>query len=106
MMKSLVLILALIASPALAFEAPKDQAACEAIGGEWSKQGASQKEMCDTRTEDAGKPCEHSSECESELCVQGVNFPDEGQCFGHTAKFGCHDVFDTDKAKRKTICID
>ena len=101
-------LFALLPLTALADE-PKTREACESAGGTWAKFGMIQKEYCDRKPADAGKPCRSSSDCESKCYTPEQTRPGvekEGICFDHTVTVGhCLNYVENGKTSG-TICAD
>ncbi len=76
---------------------------CEADADTFMRGGISQALMCFRETEDAGKACSRSTDCEG-LCVLSDK-TDTGECAAETPQFGCIPMFD-DNGDQVTICID
>lgn len=76
---------------------------CESDGGTFGPGGISQALMCFKKTQDAGKSCYRSSDCEG-LCI-APELTNKGQCAAQTPQFGCIPIFD-ENGDQVTICID
>ena len=79
---------------------PKDQESCEAANGVWKKIGPSPKEECNLPTNDSGKVCDGSHQCEG-VCLadlskedlqkgmRGKLFKTNGKCSAWIKIVGC-----------------
>ena len=87
----------------------KTEAACSAKGGKWGKVGMRQQFACELRTNDAGKACTDSSQCQVACIVVDANIAPSskvtGQCYGSTLLFGCRAYVRDGKAE-PTLCAD
>lgn len=74
-------------------EAPNNPADCARNGGTWKRQPVSvEAYYCDIKTNDAGKPCSDTTDCEG-FCVpesehMNIGAPTTGVCSAH-ALFWC-----------------
>ena len=90
-------------------ESLKTSVSCKAKGGRWEKTGKLQKESCILPTNDAGKSCTDSKQCQVACISLKENIQPEtqviGQCHDSTHKFGCR-TYVTDGKAEATLCID
>jgi hypothetical protein len=93
----------------LKFTVPKDKETCEQKGGTWKKIGISPREECNLPTQDAGKVCENSKDCEG-VCITeaktltGKKTKTKGQCSAWIKVVGCHGY--VYRGWAQTICVD
>jgi hypothetical protein len=82
-------------------ELPRTQAACEQAGGRWGPAGLFSRPMCKMPTQDGGRVCGDTAECEG-LCLAAPTpalrelitrkrqkLPILGKCTAYTPMFGC-----------------
>lgn len=121
LINSLAALLCLAAAPvAGAAEeeraAPETKEACEAAGGEWGHWGFLSEERCNERTNDAGKVCHDSEECEGaclaeldasaeRLLMRGGELALSGRCSERKLVYGCHPFVRKGKVKG-ILCVD
>jgi len=84
--------------PVLNYPPVSDQASCESSGGAWGPIGLQQREMCNFPTQDKGKRCYDSIQCQGE-CIADVSQEEidnahgelstHGRCTGWTIISGC-----------------
>lgn len=92
------MLLALLAACSAPAEGPAqteriaDEAACTALGGEWTRLGLAPDPQCVLQTSDAGRACSDGAQCEG-LCLAPEGSVDgtrvEGTCSTTTNPFGC-----------------
>lgn len=99
----------------LKFTVPKDKEACEKIGGVWKKLGPRPFEECNIPTQDTGKECRGSNQCEG-VCIadltrdqitegmKGKLFKTLGKCSSFIKVLGCRAYVYQDWAQ--VICAD
>ncbi len=83
-------------------EIPKDQIACEALNGKWGRIGIAPFEECNLLTNDVGKACSDSNECEG-MCIAELTSEEKekvnqrtieknGKCSDWVVVVGCHAI--------------
>lgn len=90
---------------------------CEREDGHWSIMGLSDKEGCILHTDDEGKVCSDSNQCQG-MCLADLTQEEEdklhqdkiaitkdGKCTGHTINYGCLDIVKKGKVEGM-ICMD
>jgi hypothetical protein len=87
----------------------KAMAACKACRGAWDKHGMAQREGCNCRTKDGGKPC-GGNDCEGAcLYVESKNGRPVGKCAEFRSTFGCFSRISKSAAGQPTVdplCVD
>ena len=90
---------------------PAERAACEAVGGEISRQGLLAREHCVQAYPDAGKACRGDADCEGTCRADrgnqaaGPGEPATGTCQAVDVPFGCYAMIE-DGRMGYTLCID
>jgi hypothetical protein len=87
---------------------PAERAACEAAGGEISRQGLLGWEHCVQTYPDGGEACRNSSDCLGTCRSDGEAQPGEesaGTCQVIDVPFGCYSVVEDGKAQ-PALCVD
>lgn len=90
---------------------PAERAACDAVGGEISRQGLLGWEQCVQTYPDAGKACRGDTDCEG-TCRAGPGNqgtepgePATGTCQAVDVPFGCYAMIEDGKMGY-TLCVD
>ncbi|MCA0045143.1 hypothetical protein [Celeribacter litoreus] len=76
------------------------RAACEARGGRWGTGGVAGFMTCIETPRDAGKSCERSTDCSTNMCLARSK-----SCSPISPLFGCNEVLDA-AGRRVTLCVD
>ena len=90
---------------------PAERAACDAVGGEISRQGLLGWEQCVQTYPDAGKACRGESDCEGTCRADPGNQsvapgePATGTCQTVDVPFGCYAMIEDGKMGY-TLCVD
>ncbi len=96
--------------PEVSGTAPRDQASCVAVGGDWRREGMLGNYMCVQSFADAGKRCTDGDQCLGDCRVTEGEFPAPdtaavGQCQANTSPFGCFSRVEDGKAQ-VGLCVD
>lgn len=87
---------------------PAERAACDAAGGEISRQGLMGYEHCVQAYPDAGAACRSSEDCLGDCRYTGSAAPGssaEGTCQVQDVPFGCFSVIE-DGVVQPALCVD
>lgn len=90
--------------------APADQAGCQAVGGDWRREGRLGAYRCVITYADAGQPCTDAAQCQGECRLGDDKRPPEGQavtgvCQANSSPFGCFTRVENGRAAA-TLCVD